>query len=74
MVPLARPLTTIVVVVLVAVTAAPDGVGVQVALYPVMVSPPVFDGAVTVNVICALPATAVAIAGAPGNAAAIVKV
>ena len=60
--PLVRPVTTTGLVAFVPVIPP----GLEVAIYPVMASPPVLPGAVKVMLACALPAVAVPMVGADG--------
>ena len=68
-VPLARPPTVIDVHGAVQVPVMPEGD--EVAVYDVIVAPPLLAGAVNVTVACALPAVAVPMAGAPGTVAGV---
>jgi hypothetical protein len=62
-VPLASPVT----VRGLAEPAAVIAPGLEVAVYPVIVAPPLLTGAVNATVACAFPAVAVPIVGAPGT-------
>jgi hypothetical protein len=67
-VPLARPVTTIVVAPVVLAMMLP---GEEVTVYAVIAEPPFDDGAVQLTVACPLPAVAVTPVGAPGMVAGL---